>query len=87
LSDLTFADAFVARDARRGAVPAPGPVDDESSLSRGELVYLASQSPRRRQLLDQIASAMNCCWPRADEDAEALEAERSGELPLTTSNA
>lgn len=44
-------------------------------------VYLASQSPRRRQLLDQIGVRHALLLPGADEDAEALEAERAGELP------
>ena len=46
-----------------------------------EFIYLASQSPRRRQLLDQIGVRHELLLPRADEDAEALEAERAGELP------
>jgi septum formation protein len=45
-------------------------------------VYLASQSPRRRQLLDQLGVAHRPLLPDDDEDAEALEAERPGELPL-----
>jgi septum formation protein len=44
-------------------------------------IYLASQSPRRRQLLDQIGVRHELLLPRADEDAESLEAERAGELP------
>ncbi|MEP7102053.1 MAG: Maf family protein [Burkholderiales bacterium] len=44
-------------------------------------IYLASQSPRRRQLLDQIGVQHELLLPDADEDAEALEAERAGELP------
>ena len=44
-------------------------------------VYLASQSPRRLQLLEQIGVRCELLLPRADEDAEALEAERAGELP------
>jgi septum formation protein len=44
-------------------------------------VYLASQSPRRRQLLDQLGVSHRPLLPDADEDAEALEAERPGELP------
>ena len=44
-------------------------------------IYLASQSPRRRLLLDQIGAAHELLLPGADEDAEALEAERAGELP------
>ena len=44
-------------------------------------IYLASQSPRRRQLLEQIGVRHELLLPRADEDAEALEAEQHGELP------
>ena len=44
-------------------------------------VYLASQSPRRAQLLDQIGVRHHPLLPGPDEDAEALEAERSGESP------
>jgi septum formation protein len=47
-----------------------------------DFVYLASQSPRRRQLLEQIGVRYELLLPGADEDAEALEAERAGELPL-----
>jgi septum formation protein len=46
-----------------------------------DFIYLASQSPRRRQLLDQIGVRCELLLPAADEDAEALEAERPGELP------
>lgn len=44
-------------------------------------LYLASQSPRRRQLLGQIGAEPVLLLPDADEDAEALEAVRPGELP------
>jgi septum formation protein len=44
-------------------------------------LYLASQSPRRRQLLDQLGVAHRLLLPQADEDAESLEAERPGESP------
>jgi len=44
-------------------------------------IYLASQSPRRRQLLDQLGVRHELLLADADEDAEALEAERAGELP------
>jgi septum formation protein len=44
-------------------------------------VYLASQSPRRRQLLDQIGATHELLLADASEDAEALEAERHGETP------
>ncbi len=46
-----------------------------------EFIYLASQSPRRRQLLAQIGMQHELLLPGADEDAEALEAEREGESP------
>lgn len=44
-------------------------------------IYLASRSPRRAQLLDQIGVRHEPLLPASDEDAEALEAERAGELP------
>jgi len=44
-------------------------------------VYLASQSPRRRQLLDQIGVRHELLVAGADEDVEALEATREGETP------
>jgi septum formation protein len=47
-----------------------------------DFVYLASQSPRRVQLLQQLGVAQRPLLPDADEDAEALEQERPGELPL-----
>ncbi|KVQ91841.1 septum formation inhibitor Maf [Burkholderia ubonensis] len=52
-----------------------------SSVSR-ELfptLYLASQSPRRQELLQQIGVRFELLLPRPDEDAEALEAELPGE--------
>lgn len=49
--------------------------------TRHTFIYLASQSPRRRQLLDQIGVRHELLLPRPDEDAEALEAERPGESP------
>lgn len=45
-------------------------------------VYLASQSLRRLHLLQQLGVQQRPLLPGADEDAEALEAERAGELPL-----
>lgn len=44
-------------------------------------LYLASQSPRRRQLLDQLGVRHELLLPDPDEDAESLEAERLGESP------
>lgn len=47
-----------------------------------EFVYLASQSPRRRQLLDQLGVRHELLLPGADEDAQALELELPGESPV-----
>lgn len=46
-----------------------------------DFIYLASQSPRRRQLLDQLGVSHQLLLPDADEDAEALEAVLPGEAP------
>ena len=51
-------------------------------MSTDPLIYLASQSPRRRQLLDQLGVPHALLLPDADEDAEALEAHLPGELPV-----
>jgi len=47
-----------------------------------DFIYLASQSPRRSQLLTQLGVRHELLLAGDDEDAEALEAERSGELPI-----
>jgi len=44
-------------------------------------IYLASQSPRRRELLVQLGVAHELLLPDAHEDAEALEAVLPGEAP------
>lgn len=44
-------------------------------------IYLASQSPRRAQLLEQIGVAHRPLLPDAQEDAEALEHALPGEAP------
>ncbi len=44
-------------------------------------IYLASQSPRRSQLLDQIGVAHTLLLAAPDEDAESLEAVRGAEAP------
>lgn len=46
-----------------------------------DFIYLASQSPRRRQLLEQIGIRHELLLPDAEEDAEALEALIDGESP------
>ena len=48
---------------------------------RSPFIYLASQSPRRAQLLAQIGVRHEPLLADALEDAEALEALRHGELP------
>ena len=47
----------------------------------GSFVYLASQSPRRRELLAQIGVRHELLLAGPEEDAESLEAEIAGELP------
>jgi septum formation protein len=44
-------------------------------------IYLASQSPRRRQLLEQLGVRHELLLPDAHEDSEALEAVLPGEAP------
>ncbi|WP_213959317.1 MULTISPECIES: nucleoside triphosphate pyrophosphatase [unclassified Variovorax] len=44
-------------------------------------IYLASQSPRRAQLLGQLGVRHELLLAAPDEDAEALEAVRGGESP------
>jgi septum formation protein len=46
-----------------------------------DFVYLASQSPRRKQLLDQLGVRHEPLLPAPDEDAEALEVQLPGEKP------
>lgn len=46
-----------------------------------EFVYLASQSPRRRQLLEQLGVRYELLLPDEQEDAEALEEVYPGEAP------
>jgi len=48
-----------------------------------DFVYLASQSPRRRQLLEQLGVRYELLLPDAGEDSEALEEVQSGEAPAT----
>lgn len=46
-----------------------------------DFIYLASQSPRRRQLLEQLGVSCELLLPGADEDSEALEVVLAGESP------
>ena len=50
-------------------------------MSRPALIYLASQSPRRRELLSQIGVAHTLLLPGPEEDAESLEVVLEGEAP------
>jgi septum formation protein len=45
-------------------------------------LYLASQSPRRRQLLEQLGVRHELLLPGAEEDAEALETVLPNEAPV-----
>ena len=55
----------------------------ENKLEMKDFVYLASQSPRRRQLLEQIGVRYELLLATPDEDAESLERVILGEAPLT----
>src|SRR5258706_56411 len=55
----------------------------EAAVPQGpRRIVLASQSPRRRQLLEQLGVRHELLLADHDEDAESLEAEIAGELPL-----
>lgn len=51
------------------------------SAPAAPFVYLASQSPRRARLLDQLGVAHRPLLPARRENAERLEEERPGEQP------
>ena len=51
--------------------------------STPHFIYLASQSPRRRQLLEQLGERLSLLLPDDADAAEALEAVRPGEAPAT----
>jgi len=46
-----------------------------------KFIYLASQSPRRRQLLEQLGVPHELLLPGPEEDAESIEAALPGEAP------
>lgn len=54
-----------------------------NNTSCPEFIYLASQSPRRSQLLEQLGVRHELLLPDASEDTEALEAVLPGEVPKT----
>ena len=47
-----------------------------------EFIYLASQSPRRSQLLEQLGVHHELLLAGPEEDPESLEVEQHGELPV-----
>lgn len=50
-------------------------------MPRYRFIYLASQSPRRKQLLEQLGVNFELLLPEAGEDTEALELARPNENP------
>ena len=52
-------------------------------MTRSDFIYLASQSPRRRELLAQIGVDHELLLPGPDEDAEGLEVVQENEAPQT----
>jgi septum formation protein len=66
---------------RAELVEAPQPNDP--LRANGKFIYLASQSPRRRQLLEQLGVRHELLLPDADEDAESLEDVLPGEAPAS----
>jgi septum formation protein len=55
--------------------------DSVSGAAMPNFIYLASQSPRRRELLTQIGIAHQLLLPEPGEDVEGLETVRPGERP------
>jgi septum formation protein len=55
----------------------------ESKELMPDFIYLASQSPRRRQLLEQMGIRYELLLAGPEEDAELLERAMPGEAPLT----
>ncbi len=55
----------------------------EDMTATPDFIYLASQSPRRSQLLDQLGVRHQLLLADADEDAEALEVQLRNEAPKT----
>ena len=61
----------------------PTTLTTENEALMKDFVYLASQSPRRRQLLEQMGVRYELLLAAPDEDAELLERVIPGEAPLT----
>ncbi len=54
-----------------------------TNISKTHFIYLASQSPRRSELLAQLGVAHELLLADKDEDAESLEAVHGGEAPAS----
>ena len=52
-------------------------------IAMSDFIYLASQSPRRAQLLEQLGLSFKRLLPDPAEDAEALEVVHGAEAPAT----
>ena len=60
----------------------PGtPITANEQQAMSDIIYLASQSPRRARLLEQLGVRFTLLLPAADEDAEALERPIPNEPP------
>ncbi len=59
----------------------PGQSTPTTLTTVNSFIYLASQSPRRRQLLEQLGVSYQLLLPEGDEDAEALEQVLPNEAP------
>ena len=59
----------------------PGQSTPTTLTTVNNFIYLASQSPRRRQLLEQLGVYYQLLLPEGDEDAEALEQVLPNEAP------
>ena len=82
-STLATSPESATADSACAALPPEGAV---VALGRpggaARFVYLASQSPRRRQLLEQLDVSYQLLLPGPDEDSEALERVLPHETPL-----
>lgn len=78
---MPVASRAVAMSAAHPAHASAAELAHAQAQGQGPWLYLASQSPRRRQLLDQLGVRHALLLPDAHEDAESLEAERAGESP------
>ena len=79
------ATALQSVQACAGRLGAADFCPEGASFSRGgpskNFIYLASQSPRRRQLLEQLGVRYQLLLPDAEEDAESIEAVIGSERP------